>query len=411
MDNAFTFGLNLEQPADSEKNQIGFYWTKHKFEDMMHMAFSLPEQDDRIITYPSDTQPSRSPRTIHCPIRGVGKRAPNWQTISPEVREAIRRGFRRGVGRLFKLERLDVPENWALHNTVLGEKAKVFLDMVEEKTAKTRHYGAALKNLNYIINTAFESFEYVPYHPEFDRAFKLALADMPLNEISNYVKGTCLSNSLNTVAGVDYLLDLAIEVAEIHWPNQGTQLERVRTCLTQVQTKETALLLAVTPALLVGSEKSVEPITLIEPKPTIASLCIHPICESDVISLLLHLGVIAEVEVAEGAKTTHHVVSQMLKGKSRGIISAFPAAFGVLSQAKLFSGDKKKWSAATASTYGQHLGRKVLEYEKSLSKDNKRDSLNDKKQGSIAFDKYTRKAEDWLFDWQERLEQTPNRRY
>lgn len=143
------------------------------------------------------------------------------------------------------------------------------------------------------------------------------------------------------------------------------------------------------------------PNRIVEPEPTIKNLCIHPFTESDVVSLLLHLGVI--VEVVSGAEASFQVVSKTLKGKAKGVISAFPAALGVLSNAKLFSGDKRKWSVATASAYGQPLGRRVLGYEKN--------SLKGDKPGSGAFDKHTRKAEDWLFSWQERLKQTPNGHY
>lgn len=130
------------------------------------------------------------------------------------------------------------------------------------------------------------------------------------------------------------------------------------------------------------SEKDVPPLT-------ISALCIDPFTESDLNSLLSHLEAVTESTTLQGKVLT---VAGSLEGKARGVISAFPAAFGVLSRANLFSADKKKWSEATLATYTLKLGKKVLSYEPN--------ALKNGGNGSGAFDKYTDKSQRWLYDWQ-----------
>lgn len=389
MDNAFTFALDFEKPADSEEDQIGFYWLMHKFEDMVYMSFSLPEHDDRIITYASDKQPSRNPKIIHCPIVGTQQRIPKWQNLSPEVREAIRRGFRRGVGRLFKLERLDVPENWASHKQMLGDKARVFLKMTRENTAKARHYGLAQKNLTFIINEAFNSFEYVPYHPEFDRAFKSALVDMPLNEINNYVKETCLFNFLNTEAGVNYLKDLITEVSELHWQKHPSKLEKAKTCLAEVQANIIDASIQTSNQLASTSVIGFEIPTAAKPRlkkvTSVSDLCVAPFTPSDLTALLQYLGLLNE----NGENLT-----TQYKGKKRAEWGKFTAAYRVLQRMGLMNAtaNDSEWATAFKNTYQTDLKTEVCSH--SLAAPNKA-----REPCTLAFKKGVEEVFHWAKQW------------
>ncbi len=389
IDNAFTFGLDFEEPADSEEDQIGFYWLIQKFEDMLYMSFSLPEHDDLIITYSSDKQPLRGLRTMHCPIRSAQQRVPNWKNLSPEVREAIRRGFRRGVGRLFKLERLDVPENWESHRKTLGDKAKFFLEMVKERTIKARHYGSAQKSLTFIINEAFNSFEYVPHHPEFDQAFKSSLVDMPLNEINNYVQETCLFNSLNTEAGVDYLKDLATEVAELHWQNQPSKLERVKAYLAGIRTKGIAsspfALSQLAPTHLAGPGMPATANLGLKKIKNVSELCVAPFTPTDLASLLQYLGLLD----ANGENLTIQY-----KGKKRAEWGKFTAAYRVLHRMGLMNAtaNDNEWAAAFKSAYQTDLKTEVCSH--TLAATNRA-----KESCTLVFKKSVEDAFQWAEQW------------
>lgn len=123
---------------------------------------------------------------------------------------------------------------------------------------------------------------------------------------------------------------------------------------------------------------------------TIDMLCMNQFSKTDMDELLLHLNVIQRVETADSTIRYQIKGGRKPMGKAKGMLSAFPAAFGVLERENFFSSNRNEWAIATLAAYGVVLTEKGLNYEV-----NGTPNIT----GSIAFDRYTEKSEKWLERW------------
>jgi hypothetical protein len=364
-----------DEPSDSLEQITTFEDRLQEFWDVVNMSFTSPEDDSVVHTYPSFSIPKPLNRWgFWCPITEKQQELAAWLDYSNPVREAIRRGFRRGIGKLTDYYGLPTLENWLEFKSGLLQTMPIHLELIKGEAKRTKQYALAQARIELLLNDIYKEGKHVAYHPDFDRAMTAKLAQLPLHRISDFLLGVCQRNELNNPIGYDYLTDLITEVAEDAWLNSPAKVDRARTCLETMRksiTNSPIFDYAVVP--------------LLNTTPTVASLCCAPFAPADFNELLVRLGVLKRMQTTSGVE---YCLNGSLEGKGRVKISKAYAALVELGANGLMDLSKNNWrDVLLVEPYRISFGPKVQGYGYKQPK------------GSAAYDDGTEKTRKWLKEW------------
>lgn len=227
--------LNLvadnEERSDAPETQALFEDRVQEFWDVVRMCLTSPREDQLTHTYQSGAMPKPLNRWgFWCPIAEPQQELANWMDYNPPVREAIRRSFRRGIGRLTDWDRPETLENWLSYEPGLMYKMPPYIEIIGAEAKKTGQYALAQARMELLLNDIYQEAKHIPYHPAFDRAFKNKLTYFPLHSIGPYIKQMCIQpynrEMLDNLEGRSYLHDLVTEVADKEWSSHPSKVQR-----------------------------------------------------------------------------------------------------------------------------------------------------------------------------------------
>lgn len=228
---AFKFIVpDSNERSDAPQTKELFEERVQEFWDIINMSFSSPSDDDWVTTYASLSMPKvLNRRGYWCPIAEPQQALANWSDYSPPAREAIRRGFRRGVGRLTDFWDAETHEKWLLCKPGLMEITPPNLQLIRMEAERTGQYAIAQARIELCLRDIYSEAKFIPYHPDYDKAFIAKLGALSLHRIDSFLEETCQRDGLKHADNQQYLADLITEVAETAWLTYPSKVERART--------------------------------------------------------------------------------------------------------------------------------------------------------------------------------------
>lgn len=230
---AFKFIVpDSDERSDDPQTKELFEDRVQEFWDIINMSFSSPSADEWVTTYASLSMPKVFNRPGYwCPIAEPQQALSNWSDYSQPAREAIRRGFRRGVGRLTDFWGAEIYEKWVLCKSGLMEITPPNLQLIRMEAERTGQYAIAQARIELCLRDIYSEAKFIPYHPDYDKVFIAKLGALSLHRIDSFLEETCQRDGLQNEDDQQYLADLITEVAEMAWLTNPSKTKRARTWL------------------------------------------------------------------------------------------------------------------------------------------------------------------------------------
>ncbi len=226
---AFDIQADNDEPSDSYEEQATFENRMLEFWDAVSMSFSTPDEDRFVTAYKSLAPPKVLNRNwLWCPIVEPNLVVGQWLDYSPRVREAIRLGFRRGLGLQTDYHCWEPFDHWKGVESGFMDKVPMMTQLIRVEAEKTRQFALASTRMEYLLNRTYGQAIFVPYHPQFDRDFIMKLSQLPLHRITDFLNSVCQRNGLDNPEGYAYMNDLITDVCENHWITQQSKVARAR---------------------------------------------------------------------------------------------------------------------------------------------------------------------------------------
>ena len=200
----FNGSLTEEEQAKRALNRVvAEYW------DIINMSYSSEEDNRYINLYDALNPPDKaSTYPLWCPMRTAPFSSKNWLSYSFRVREAIRLGFRKGLGIRIGLHSFNDYASWLNSREPIVEHLKITTKMIVEQAINSQQILLGIQQIESMLTSIYAQGSFIPYHPLFDQRFKNQFAATPLHEIYGFLDGECIQYDLMNREGLDYLFDL-----------------------------------------------------------------------------------------------------------------------------------------------------------------------------------------------------------
>ncbi|WP_223653390.1 hypothetical protein [Hymenobacter psoromatis] len=190
----------------AEQTEKAFFIRYEEFRNIVRVSYSAPAEDEEIKLYqPGDVEPDAG---LWCPLL-VGELAfESWQGYTLDKRQAIRKGFRNGLGALINLVPNISPFYWREVRDEIEPRINLLLYSLKRGAEQSGDYAGKLAKLEGWLKTIYAAGRLVPFHPNFEQAFWEQMERQPLHNVPAFLAAFCKSNGLAHADGYAYLFDL-----------------------------------------------------------------------------------------------------------------------------------------------------------------------------------------------------------
>lgn len=365
-------------PTNDEQLSKNFDRRLLEFWAIVDMSFSSIIDDRFITIYDAFNPPEKAATYAYwCPLRLEHTPLKKWLSYSLRVREAIRQGFRVGVGRMLDWHGEVNYAEWINAKDASLPDLKINMLLLVNMVRSGKNFELGTQEIDSLLNNIYSKGNFIPYHPLFDQRFKTQLSATPLHEVTGFLEGECTQYNLLTKEGIDYLSDLVAD------------LKAVGSISIVANSRATSWISNVSSELDAKASEQNKTV-----QPTIADLCQNGFTASDMADLLRFLGLIDQNNTC--------IIAEGVKGRAAGKRSKFTAAYRVLRYKELLANTKSnlEWANAFNKAYKMQLSSKVLAYD--LSANGRASELTSKD-----FQTGVEEVKHWVEEWRQARTKSP----
>lgn len=204
--------LTNAAPTKQERAAQDFQRLILEFWDVVNISFSSTSDDPHITLYDALNPPDEaSSYALWCPLRLEQHSLNTWLGYSLRVREAIRQGFRAGLGELLSLCTPMNSAKWLKAREPYVRDLRLNIEVLTAKVVETGKYVIGAQELNSILTAIHAKGQIIPYHPLFERRFLPLFIATKLPELASFLDGECTQYCISTTEGLCYLADLVAD--------------------------------------------------------------------------------------------------------------------------------------------------------------------------------------------------------